>query len=246
MGRDWDIFRRSTRDRRGLSFVEFVGCLLAMGSGLVGGSLYLGVDVKTMFVGILERAELVEPGFFGYEAVAENSGVSNGSGGGQSSDGATSGQLASKEIDPQRQAATELYWHGLTASIREDVSHRKLDSRGDKQWQLFDYLSHRREGHQDVVQAIESLDQSQVDQGLLAHGEQLLEWHRTGIDVYSQAVKLLADSSGDQLSGPLAKEWRSAAQQHRMEEKLLREKHAAVASYLNSAFQSTARFERGF
>ena len=178
MGRGWDIFRRSTRDRRGLSFVEFVGCLLAMGSGLVGGSFYLGVDVKTMFVGILERAELVDPGFFGTEAFAENSGVLNGSGGEQSS---------GKVIDPQQLAATELYWQGLTASIREDVSHRKMDNRGDKQWRLFDFLSHRREGHQDVVRAIESLDQSQVDRSLLAHGEQLLEWHRSGIDEIGRA-----------------------------------------------------------
>ncbi|MCH7751809.1 MAG: hypothetical protein IH898_06600, partial [Planctomycetes bacterium] len=71
MGYGRDTFGRISRSRRGLSFVEFVGCLFALGGGVALGSFYLGVDVKTLFVGILEQADLVEPGFLGTGAAAE-------------------------------------------------------------------------------------------------------------------------------------------------------------------------------
>ncbi len=250
MGCGRDTFRRNMRHRRGLSFVEFIGCMLALGSGLALGSVYLGVDMKTMFVGILERADLVDPGFFGTAAVAgqvaENSDVARSRVGGQSPSDASSEQPGREWADEERQAATQLYWQGLAACIRADVSHRRLDSRGDKKWRLFDYLSHRRKGHQEAVEAIESLDRGGVDQRLLGHGDQVLTWHQTGADVFGQAVQLLTNSPSNQLSGPLAEEWRSTATQHRMEERLVRERHTAVASYLDHAFQNVAPFKRGF
>ncbi|MCH8839105.1 MAG: hypothetical protein IH831_00215, partial [Planctomycetes bacterium] len=50
-----------------------MGCLLALGGGIALGSAYLGVDVKTLLVGILEQAELIEPDLLGTEAAAEES-----------------------------------------------------------------------------------------------------------------------------------------------------------------------------
>ena len=47
--------------RQGLSFVEFVGCLAALGGGMVIGSMYLGLDVKAMAVGVLEKADISVP-----------------------------------------------------------------------------------------------------------------------------------------------------------------------------------------
>ena len=249
MGCGRDTFRRNMRHprrlRRGLSFVEFVGCMLALGSGLAIGSVYLGIDMKTMFVGIMERADLFDPGFFGEVAAAdevvENSEVAP-SGERQS----PGDESTSDWTDQQRQAATELYWQGLMTCVREDVAHRKLENRGDKKWRLFDYLGHRRKGHQNATRSIEKLDRAGVDQRLVEHGDQLLNWHLAGEKVYAEAIRLLTDSAGDKLSGPLAEQWRSTATQHRMEERLVRDKHAAVADYLSHAYNDAAPFERGF
>lgn len=250
MGCGRDTFRRGSRNRRGLSFVEFVGCIFALGSGVALGSVYLGVDMKTMFVGILEQAELFEPDFFGTEAVAdtgdENSEVAQSSNAEESPAGESGDTVPEEFTAEEQQAATERYWQGLTACVQEDVSHRKLDGRGAKNWRLFDYLTHRRKGHKKAVEAIEALDKRGVDQRLLGHGDQLLAWHQAGEKLYSEAVRLLTDSPSDQLSGPLAQNWRSTATQHRMEERLVRNKHTAVANYLDHAFQSAAPFKRGF
>ncbi|MGI9455785.1 MAG: hypothetical protein ACR2NU_04445, partial [Aeoliella sp.] len=73
MGFSQGMRRNGLKNRRGLSFVEFVGCLIALGGGVALGSVYLGVDMKTMFIGILERADIVDSGFFGVEVAAEES-----------------------------------------------------------------------------------------------------------------------------------------------------------------------------
>jgi hypothetical protein len=224
--------------------------MFAIGSGLAMGSVYLGVDLKTMCVGILEQAELVDPGFFGSVAAAdqieEDPYLSRRRGGGQSADDAASDESDREWTYEERKAATTLYWQGLSAAIRADVAHRQLDSRGGKKWRLFDYLSHRHQGHEQTLQAIDSLQRAGVDQNLLSHGDQVFDWHLTGAEVYNEAVKLLTDSPTEQLTGPLAEKWRSAATQHRMEEKLVREKHAAVTGYLNHAFEDAAQFKRAF
>jgi hypothetical protein len=45
--------RPPIRARRGLSFVEFVGCVFAITGGVALGSMYLGVDVEEAAVDVL-------------------------------------------------------------------------------------------------------------------------------------------------------------------------------------------------
>ena len=111
---------------------------------------------------------------------------------------------------------------------------------------MFDYLTHRHDGHQNAVEAIEAMDRLGVDKRLLWHGDQVLAWNQSGERLYSRAVNLLTDSMSDQLTGPLAKTWQSAATQHRMEERLVRDKHISVASYLDHAFKDVAPFKPAF
>ncbi len=254
MGYGRDTFRRNSRNQRGLSFVEFVGCLFALGGGVALGSFYLGVDVKTLFVGILEQADLVEPGFLGTEAAAEEAFAINPEEAANAAaepateiiNVAPSGSGVQLLTEEERQAATELYWQGLTACIREEVSHRLLASENTNNWRLFDYLTHRHEGHQKAVETIKAMDRLGVDERLLWHGDQVLAWNQAGAQLYGRAVDLLTDSLSDQLTGPLAQTWQSNATQHRMEERLVRDKHFSVASYLDHAFKDAAPFKPAF
>lgn len=60
--------RTTTSSRQGLSFVEFVGCLTALGGGIAIGAVYLGLDVKTMAVGVLEKADIQVPAILAEDA----------------------------------------------------------------------------------------------------------------------------------------------------------------------------------
>lgn len=264
---------RARRNRRGLSFVEFVGCILALGSGVAIGSVYLGVDMKTLMVGILERADLVDPDFFGNTASAQQvtapasdksvvaQPVSTAADGAEPVLATTvvvtatedapqtvgeSAEPAAPLTDPQRQAATLAYWKGLTACIAEEKEHRKASSSDIENWQLFDYLTLRRDGHRRAVELIEQLDENGVDDRLLWHGRQVLTWHQAGAKLYGRAVDLLTDAPTDQLTGPIAQTWQSAATQHRMEEQLVREKHISVANYLDHTYKDLAPFKPAF
>lgn len=265
------------RNRRGLSFLEFVGCLLALGSGVAIGSVYLGVDMKTLTVGILERAELVDPGFFGEQAVAQQTPfpaedspeptdafpapadpvapIAETVAAPQSENvetpAAENTQTTARSAETEltfevSQAATLRYWQGLTTCIVAERQHRSLKSLDVENWQLYDYLTLRREGHQQAVDAIEKLDERGVDERLVWHGRQVLSWHQAGVKLYARAVDLLTDAPTDQLTGPFAQSWQSSATQHRMEEKLVREKHFSVASYLDHEYKDVAPFPPAF
>jgi hypothetical protein len=67
---EFPIKSRRSLQRRGLSFVEFVGCLVAMIGGVLLGSVYLGIDVQKMAFGVLEQAQVVAPGYFSQTAAA--------------------------------------------------------------------------------------------------------------------------------------------------------------------------------
>jgi hypothetical protein len=65
-----------------------------------------------------------------------------------------------------------------------------------------------------------------------------LAWHRDGVTLFSRALDLLTDAPSAQLSGPFAQSWQSAATQHQMEERLLRDKHNAVQAYLDHSLSA--------
>ena len=248
MGYGRDTIRRSLRVRRGLSFAEFVGCLFALGGGIALGSFYLGVDVKTLFVGILEQADLVEPGFLGTGATAEetiavipeNVGKAGAEPVAKSIHVPPSGSGMQLPTEKERQATTELYWQGLTACIREEVSHRSSASGDPKTARLFDYWTRRHKGHQKAVEAIKAIDRLGVDERLLRHGNQVLAWNQAGAQLYGQAADRVTGSSSE------VQTWQSDATQHHMEERLVRDKHFSVASYLDHAFQDAAPFKPAF
>ncbi len=252
---------------RGVSVVEFVGCLAALGGGIVLGSIYLGVDVQTLAAGILEKADIDVPAILSTDnAASEESPVDetltenaletvvvDETVAGHDieqpvarldAETVTIGEAASvvadlkklKELtDAEKLAATEACWLALNESVQEETANRSKSISEPGGWQLFDYLLHRQKGHQKVVDAIEQLDHHGVDPRLHAHVEQILTWHRAGAELFDRAAQLLTDAPAGKLTGPFAQSWQSAATQHRMEEKLILNKHAAVANYLEHA-----------
>ena len=269
---------RVRSNRSALSFVEFVGCLCALSGGVVLGSFYLGVDMKTMCASLLEQAEVISPGFFDTQSTAdeenaeqaeptaedavegeatnsEEVAASSELGESSSDQESNTEQLATESADSdteaveetiepelspaEKVAATKEFWKGLGQAIELEVARRTTNPGDPENWQLFDYLSHRAEGHEKALDTIDGLESLGVDPKVLIHTKQVRTWHQAGAKLYRRAVQLLTDSTNDSLTGPFAQSWQSAATQHRMEEQLLRDKHASLARFLEHSFKAT-------
>jgi hypothetical protein len=142
--------------------------------------------------------------------------------------------------DEQRKVLTLAYWEALDLCMEEEVETRVPAIDRDGTWQLFDYLTGRKAGHQKAAEAIAALDARGVDDHVMAYAKKARAWHDDGAKLFGRAVDLLTDAPTAQLSGPFAQSWQSAATQHKMEARLLAEKHAAVKTYLSHAYEEGA------
>ena len=52
--------------------LEFVGCLVVLGGGVVLGSMALGIDVKQLAQGAIEKSQLIDPSIFGWESPSQD------------------------------------------------------------------------------------------------------------------------------------------------------------------------------
>jgi hypothetical protein len=271
------LSNKKLRQLRGLSFVEFLGCLVAMTGGVVLGSIYLGIDVQKMAVGVLEQAQVIQPGYFDQvpagatdapaEAVVESAMPA------QNTEAAVEGletpteptvetvaadastteaqSTAGPQVPPEptaeeRRAATRAYWDQLTAIMLSEARGRTREVGNPEEWQLYDYLTQRKLGHEKALEALTTLEPLAVDERLLAHGEQVTTWHKAGSKLFEQALSLLSDGPGEKISGPFAQSWQSSATQLRMEENLVIDRHNGLANYLDREYPDEAPFKPAF
>jgi len=138
--------------------------------------------------------------------------------------------------------ATKAYWNVLTKCMDDEAIGRTGGITNPEEWQLLDYLTQRMKGHRKALDTLGRLDKRRVEPRVLHHSGQIVSWHNTGATLYEWAVKLLSDGPTADLTGPFAQSWQSSATQHRMEERLVYNRNAAVANYLDHAFPEQAPF----
>jgi len=258
-----------SRQRRGLSFVEFVGCLVAMIGGVLLGSVYLGIDMQRMAVAVLEQAQVVAPGYFNpITATSATEPPGTAAAEGQQSVTTAADAVTSTESAPavepakdvvagkaittpkptaaEQSKATRAYWDQLTAIMLSEAQSRVRGEGNPDEWELYDYLAQRKRGHDDSLAQFEKLEQFGVDERLLEHGEQVVEWHKSAIKLFDHALSLLSDGPGAKLTGPFAQSWQSKATQLRMEENLVIDRHRAIANYLDREYVGEAPFVPAF
>lgn len=277
---------RQTRpySRQGISIVEFVGCLVALGGGVVLGSMYLGVDLQGLAVSTLEKADIQIPAILTQQSNSDNSAAANPqtlsadiakTAQAQSRDGEVddrgvaegptliltdnavaenfgegrvtdnANQVATSVAEPEltdaeQRAATKAAWNVLTTAMKTEIDSRSKVKLEAGNWQLFDYLLLRKNGHEAAVEAIDQIDLNGVDQRLKTHISRVLAWHRLGTTLFERATQLLTDAPTGQLTGPFAQSWQSSSTQHRMEEQLLLKKHRSVKGYLEHKLKPNA------
>jgi hypothetical protein len=253
--------RIACRARRGISFIEFLGCFIAVAGGVVLGSMYLGVDVQGTAITLLERAEVIEkPAAPATEPTTPIAPAPSAPAPTPTTDwslkrpvqtgvqpavlphkAATGGRVeetlteAISFTPEERAELTRAFWESLNEQMQAELDHRANRIAADGEWELYDYLSCRSDGHKTAAEKIGQLSQRGVDGHVTAYAKKVQSWHESGATLFAHAKDLLTDAPTAQLSGPFAQSWQSAATQHRMEERLLKEKHKAVQSYLDHA-----------
>jgi hypothetical protein len=265
-------FNPTKRYRHALSFLEFLGCLVAMTGGVVLGSMYLGVDVKQTVASVLVQAQVVDTSYFGLapeqaeqtaatedistEQIAEGNSVAPEI---QNEDDSqvvetktesepttANATLIPEPTAAETRTATRAYWDKLTECIQNEANGRLRGEGNPEEWQLYDYLLQRKKGHEQALVVFETLEPLAVDDRLVEHGGQVASWHKSGIKLFENALSLLSDGPGAKLTGPFAQSWQSAATQLRMEENLVLERHKAVANYLDREYAAEAPFVPAF
>jgi len=259
---------RNRVPRQGLSIVEFVGCLVALCGGVTMGSMYLGIDLQGAAVDALQSSQMIdfedstvsdtsedqstgdteasshapEPASTESNKDAVSSRESTEANAEATTEPTAPTVSASEPLqeltESDREKATLTYWKALTACLQEEAIGRQSGVKNIDNWQLLDHLTYRLEEHQSVVDKIEQLDEYGVDQKVTFYAKQVLVWHLAGVKLNQRALDLITNGPQASLSGPVAQSWQSAATQHRMEEKLVQEKHFSVASYLAHAYKT--------
>lgn len=142
--------------------------------------------------------------------------------------------------DDQRRTLTLAYWAALDACMKDECTNRLASIRSGGDFTLFDFLTCRKQGHQQAVEFISQLNMRGVDPHVAAYAQKALAWHKDGVTLFSRALDLLTDAPTAQFTGPFAQSWQSASTQHQMEERLLGEKHVAVQDYLDHTLPATS------
>ncbi len=227
--------RTRPRLRRGLSFLEFVACLAALGGGLAIGSVYLGIDLPKAGEKLLKEAGLVDLLPVDEDALltAEGEGVE------------------AKPIVPKPRTAyghplpptpdeitlaTIRYWNELAAIINEDIAERQDLTARRSETDIYEYLAARQALHQENAEQLEEIETDDVDPRVLAFGIQVRRWHEAGVEVYQNALEIMTDAPTAEVTGPFGQNWRSAATQHRMEENLLTNRLAAIEAFVGHSY----------
>jgi hypothetical protein len=155
-------------------------------------------------------------------------------------------QALSEPTSEERRAATRAYWDQLTAIMLTEAQGRGREVGNPEEWQLYDYLTQRKQGHEKALEALGTLETFAVDERLVSHGEQVETWHKAGSKLFEHALSLLSDGPGAKISGPFAQSWQSSATQLRMEESLVIDRHIGLANYLDREYSDEAPFKPAF
>jgi len=256
----YPISRRFPASRNGLSFFEFIGCLFALTGGVVLGAMYLGIDVKGIATSVLQQTKLIETPATDAAAVNGETASDEAAGSDQLTlSAADSGETATVETTedgatPTWQEAlnnavkdhmppelpieeqvelTRGYWATVTDALEQADKAEALAASQTPKLQLYELLAQKKQLYADVVESLEPLDSTGVNARAASYTARLKKWNEDGVKLYSRAMDLLTASAQAKLSGPAAQSWQSSATQHRMEGRLLKDRRAALVSYVS-------------
>jgi hypothetical protein len=260
--------RRATV-RRGLSVLEFVGCLFALIGGIWLGAVYLGIDVHRVAYVALAESELMEqvPEQWRPAPPAPTEGAPTPAELAEALQGelvalrheitalrttrhepaahtapATNALTPPTAVDEEqftKQASLD-YWTRLQDIVRGEAALQRDAESAATENNATKVAALKGRIDRFAASAIRALPTVDVDTSAVALARELAQWFEDGAVLYDQAVQIWESPSRGQGSPQVTQDWEQARLQHRNEGRLLSDRVAAVRDSL------TRRFGEGF
>jgi hypothetical protein len=234
--------------RRGISTLEFIGCLAAVVGGAWIGAMYLGVNVEHVAHSVLEQTNLLDkvPAEWrpeGPDVVTREELVSKlrhelGSLRGDivalrsESDPTGAGQPLS-DTDAAGRESTRAYWQRLNEiALGEDDMQRDAEKAIDKT-NAPKVFAIKARISRFAAKGVEAVPSEGVDEQVVRFGRQLAIWYGRADELYERAVTIWETPGHSQSRTQLTEEWKQAEFQHRQEARLLRERAAVLRASIS-------------
>jgi hypothetical protein len=250
----WRRSRAARKCRRGISLLEFAGCIVAVLGGVWLGAMYLGVNVEHAAHSALEQTQLLDkvPSSIRPEGPQQNA--------------ITQEQLVTtlrKELGTLRKdikalrhetesqgratidttatadaghANTRAYWLRLSEIARgEDELQRDAETAIDDV-NAANVFAIKARVSRFAAKGIEAVPSEDVDDAVVKFGRQLALWYKHGDELYERAVQIWETPGGQQARAKLTEDWKRDELQHRQEAQLLRERAAVLRAAISRQF----------
>jgi hypothetical protein len=255
----------SGNNRRGLSALEFIGCVMAVVGGAWLGALYLGVDVRRLAYTVLAEAKLLESvppqlrpavpgdsnngmtreqlvatlreelGALRTELKSLRSGEDVNLPAAALVAPANEGDESTPEPSASKQK-TLAYWLRISEiAMAEAALQRDAESAANAANSSRVFAIKGRISRF-AAKSVEAVPADGVDESVIRFGQQLALWYNHGGQLYERAVRIWDTPTISQNREQLNQDWRQAESHHYNEARLVSEKAEAVRSTVSRQF----------
>lgn len=258
----WPASTRS-RNRTGLTVLEFVGCVMAVVGGAWLGALYLGVDVRNLAYTALAEAELLESvpknlrptapgdnpmtreqlvatlreelGALRSELTALRSGetANRPASATASPEGSTSEPAGTPQASKEKTLA---YWTRISEIAVAEAALQKDAESASNSANASRVFAIKGRISRFAAKSVEAIPSDGVDDSVMHFGRQLALWYNHGGQLYERAVRIWETPTISENREHLNKDWRRAEWHHHNEARLVNEKAEAVRSTVSRNF----------
>lgn len=233
------------RERRGVTILEFAGCVTAVLGGMWIGALYLGVNMEHLAHSALAQARLLDkvpaewrpkgPNVVTREQLVSTLRKELGSLRGEilalsnGSEPASSSQPLSDAAMDAREH-TRVYWLRLNEiALGEDDLQRDAETTLNEA-NAAKVFAVKARISRFAATGVEAVPSDGVDEAVVKFGRQLGVWYSRGDVLYERAAQIWEAPKGQPTRARMTEEWKRDELQHRQEARLLRERAAVLRS----------------
>lgn len=253
--------RTAHDERRGMSILQFVSCLVALAGGVWLGATYVGLDLKKTAEQAITESEILDKvpeGWRPVQAVKEKLPTQEELAAQAQQELATlQGEIAALDVgaetnttpsvasdsdalDEAKRAATLAYWSQLQAVVGKQGGLQLDAEQAATSVSATKLAAIKARIGRYAADAIRALPKKDVDESAVEVAKELANWYEQGAFVLDQAVEVWESSSPGPNGSQLTKTWEQAQTQQVNEGRLLASRLAAVRDSL------TRRFGEGF
>jgi hypothetical protein len=252
--------RQTRNEPRGLTTLEFLGCLIAVLGGMYLGAIYLGVDVRHLAYNALDQADMLEKVPADWRPPAppdkamtreqlvrtlreelgmlrnELTALQSNTAAGEAAGGTPTAQLIQSLPQPVTKEKTLAYWKRLNeiamgeTALQQDAESTINKTNAARVFAIKGRISRFS------AKAVEAIPTPGVDDSVVKFGRQLVLWYDHGGELYERAVRIWETPIGPQARGQINDEWKTAQKHHRNEERLIQERAESIRSSISRQF----------